>query len=219
MSRLRDRRPERFRGQPRSFIAHPLRSASGYDQGLYGVVELGIARFDWAIEYMSAEEAERCEAADRVLRDGTPHRAPGYPRDEGTRIVRMHGGVFPPVLNAHALEAFTPTPGDPRRLVPYVAEWLWHERQKLEQTGALTGSAWCVRCGEHFGDERAGRGYVAQVARWCAICRRKRSRHLPTIRRCAADDCGVWFQPARANQVFHSAACKEAQRSRGDGAA
>jgi hypothetical protein len=184
----------------------------GYHPNFYPLLELGIAQVDWKVEYMHPDEVTRCaDHVDRVLPGDAFHHPPGYPRDAGTLVVRMRGAVFPPIVNAYALAAFTPSQGDPR-LVPYIAEWLWTRRQPLESDGTLSASAWCLRCGEHFLDARAGRGHVVQVARWCPGCRGRRVRHLPTIRRCAADDCFVWFQPARANQLYHAAACKEAAR-------
>lgn len=105
------------------------------------------------------------------------------------------------------------------RIDPVAARWLWLERHRVEtdsdaDAGVLTSSAWCTCCGRYFEDRRAVPGSWRRVARWCLACRRSKKRFQPQLRRCAADDCDVWFQPGRNNARFHAPACKEAQRLR-----
>jgi hypothetical protein len=112
------------------------------------------------------------------------------------------------------------------RLHPIAALWLWEQREALEdplasarptggladeRAGVLTPWTWCVHCGRAFRDRRVALRY-RRVAKWCQTCRHIRSRFLPPLRPCAADDCDRWFQPPRRNALFHSPACKSAQQ-------
>lgn len=183
---------------------------------LYPLITLGIARADYIIRYLNDDEIALCsDHVDRVLPDEAVHSLPPeYVRPQGAKAVRMKNCRFPPILNQHALHAFTPTSGDPP-LEPATAAWLWERRTELERDrGVLTASAWCLHCGHHFLDARVTRGHlVTSIARWCHGCRMTRTRHLPALRKCEALDCIVWFKPRSANHVFCVPACKEAARS------
>lgn len=96
------------------------------------------------------------------------------------------------------------------RIDPVAAQALWRARGLAETEGILNASAWCTACGRHFIDGRAAHGHVERIAKWCDDCRNTRRRHLPQLRLCAADDCDVWFEPSRQNQMFHTTACKSA---------
>ena len=97
---------------------------------------------------------------------------------------------------------------------PFVAEWLFRQRARLERNGLLTAYAWCTHCGQLFEDQRTEHGYVTQIARWCSSCRRTRRRHLPQWRACAAEDCSVVFAPTRANRLYCSNPCRTAENER-----
>ena len=148
-----------------------------------------------------------------------PHALAAYapPLDASDRLVLAVGD-----LHHGARMCRTPTG---TRITPTAAYCLWAARSEAERDGLLNASGWCSRCGRHFIDRRASLsdefehgglrrlGHL-RIPAHCPDCRKLRTKRLPPVRQCAAQDCERWFEPTDGKHVFHSAACARAESRR-----
>jgi hypothetical protein len=132
------------------------------------------------------------------------------------RVWRPRAGSTNEFVLAAGIGRFVRNPSG-TRIDPLAAAGLRDARAELEVAGAVTSFAWCTHCGRLFVDRRVSRGWhVTRIAQWCERCRKGTRTHKLKWRKCEGPGCDRWFQPTRANQIFHSEACsKAAQRASG----